>query len=768
MKLYIEQQAALSETGSRFLNEDRLYPGLTDAADDIPQVPGLYMVADGNGGQDKGDIAAKIAIREFARYIDTFPPTNAQITYGYLSAALLRVEEAFHQYISHNPESEGMATTISLVYADAKGIAMGWIGNSRVYHLRGGEALFQTRDQMVIQDMVAHGKLSPEEAEEQKNNFTQARMIHGTAQPTDLDFHFIAREDLEKGDIFLLCSDGVTKEISDKEIQTLLAGPFEEVKEKLAALCKNESSDNFSASIIQLGDVAVGAKEIPLTSSPALVDLETPAEIDLNELEEPPREYISSPEPEGATILDRFKSEEESDDSAELAAGGATLLDKIQAKSQAGPASIKGTDSETDSQDESASADKPEVEGRPRPDVSPEPRPGFLQRYGIPLLLGALLIAAAGYAISQLGGNEKKTQYQAYLKKAANSQEADSIIFYGKKAHTFADSEKDQNAARSMVDKGVKALHAEIGKLEEKAEKHLRDASTGGYADLWQAHGYYYDAFTKWEEYPELTKNNTVLVKLSDKIDAVQVRIDSVDTNKRISQLLARANKLCEESSVEEAGRFFDHSSELIGDNDKLRKSLADGRAACQPAKVADRGIDAAKPSATTKATDTKTKVAPTSPAGSETVADGEASKTDATPGAKPTKTQLQHLEKGIALFEKQRISNSNYEAQKAAEYLEKADIARTGAAAYMLSTLYNQGKGVKENQEKAMVYAKESALKGYPGGHFVYAALLLENANPVDSTTAKKSLNIAAGKGHPDATNLLYQLMQPAARLRP
>ena len=431
MKLSIEHQAAISETGSRFLNEDRLYPSQADAVDDIPQVSGLYMVADGSGGEGKGDVAAKLAIREFARYIDTFPPANAQITYGYLSAALLRVEEVFHQQVSHHPESEGMGTTIALMYADSNGVAIGWIGNSRVYHIRSGKIIFQTRDQMVIQDMVAHGKLSPEEAEAQKGNFTQARMIHGTAQPTDLDFHFISADEIEKGDVFLICSDGVTREISDKEIQNVLASPldFDAAKEEMIGLCKNESSDNFSAIFVELGEVASTAKEIPLTSSPSITAIPgDDIELDIEELEEPPIS-VDAPQPAGATILDKFGEGEETTEVEETAAG--TLLERLQARAQAAENKIGDTDSED--KEESASSDASESEGKPRTDLSPEPRPGFLQRYGIPLLLGAFVIAAAGYAISQIGGNEKHEQYQAFLKKASSAESSDSTIYYGKK-----------------------------------------------------------------------------------------------------------------------------------------------------------------------------------------------------------------------------------------------------------------------------------------------------------------------------------------------
>ena len=765
MKLSIERQAALSETGSRFLNEDRIYPSQTDAVDDIPQVAGLYMVADGSGGADKGDIASKIAIREFAQYINNFPPTNAQITYGYLSAALLRVEEAFHQHIAKHPESEGMGSTIALVYADHNGVAVGWIGNSRVYHLRGNEIQFQTRDQMVIQDMVAHGKLSPEEAEAQKNNFTQARMIQGTAQPTDLDFRFITKEELEQGDTFFLCTDGVTREISDKEIANLVSGDkeTEAMKESLVSQCKNESSDNFSAVFFELGELSEVAKQIDMTSTPPL-GVSDDLGLDLEDLEEPPAEPAATG---GATVFDKISEEVEEEAEDEMAEEApSTLLDRIRARAQEAENKVnepEESDGEKEKDEDSASA----AEGRPRPDVSPEPRPGFLQRYGIPLLLAALLITALGYMLTNLGGNEKHEQYEAALQKGNKAIQADSIIHYAGVALKLSENDKDRNAAQKLYDKGIESLNLEIQELKDNAAM-LAGKEGANYSDFYQAEKKLTDASLLLGKYSNEEGLSGARKEVKNAIDSLQVQIGGVSEADKVKQLLSRAETLCKEGNGEEADEFYSHAGDLIGTNEKLREQLSTSRKNCNPP-VATRSLEPE----TADKVKSKSSEATSAPATNQVARVADATtearpeSTATTTSPKPTKQQLQYLEKGIALFEKQRISNSNYEAQKAAEYLEKAGPARTGAAAYMLSALYNSGNGVNKSNEKAMKYAKESALQGYPGGHYLYASMLLKNENPVDSVTAKQSLNIAASKGHPEATNLLYELMQPAARLR-
>ncbi|MEZ4686339.1 MAG: protein phosphatase 2C domain-containing protein [Bacteroidia bacterium] len=763
MKLSIERQAALTETGSRFLNEDRIYPSQTDAVDDIPQVAGLYMVADGSGGADKGNIASKIAIREFARYIHNFPPTNAQITYGYLSAALLRVEEAFHQYIAKQPETEGMGSTIALAYADHNGVAIGWIGNSRVYQLRGNEILFQTRDQMVIQDMVAHGKLSPEEAEAQKNNFTQARMIQGTTQPTDLDFRFIPIEDLEQGDSFFLCTDGVTREISDKEIANLLSGDKDaaSVKDALVTLCKNESSDNFSAVFFELGELSEGAKQIDMTSTPPLAASDDLG-LDLEDLEEPPVNH--APVTGGATVFDRISEEAEEETEVEATEEvPATLLERIQARAQQTESKIneQGETDEEKGKEEDDSAST--AEGRPRPDVSPEPRPGFLQRWGMPLLLAALLIAALGYALSNLGGNEQRKQFEMALNKGEEASRADSIIHYAGLAMDLSANDADRNKAQRLYDKGIESLNLEIQELRDKASM-LAAKDGANYSDFYQAEKKLTDASLLLGKYAAAEGLSGVRKEVKSAIDSLQIQIGGISEADKVKHLLSRAESLCKEGKGEEADEFYSHADDLIGTDKKLREQLAVSIKNCNPP-VATRSLD---PTATEGAESTTPTPADQGAQVADVTTGTTPESTATTSSPKPTTNQLQYLEKGIALFEKQRISNSNYEATKAAEYLEKAGPARTGAASYMLSVLYHNGKGVDKNDKKAMQFARESALQGYPGGHYLYAAMLLDNENAVDSVTAKQSLNIAASKGHPEATNLLYQLMQPAARLRP
>lgn len=123
------------------------------------------------------------------------------------------------------------------------------------------------------------------------------------------------------------------------------------------------------------------------------------------------------------------------------------------------------------------------------------------------------------------------------------------------------------------------------------------------------------------------------------------------------------------------------------------------------------------------------------------------------------TSSNSSALSRGKQLFDKAKSSQSNYEYQKAAEYLEEAGGALDGKGAYLLAHLYNSGKGVERDPVKALQYAQRSAQLGWPSGHYLYAHLLLLRENRIDTLTAVSSLRKAAETSHIEAMNRLKQL---------
>ena len=120
---------------------------------------------------------------------------------------------------------------------------------------------------------------------------------------------------------------------------------------------------------------------------------------------------------------------------------------------------------------------------------------------------------------------------------------------------------------------------------------------------------------------------------------------------------------------------------------------------------------------------------------------------------------QRKSLADGKALFEKAKLSNSRSQYQSSIQHLEDAGGSLDGIGAYLLSVMYHEGRAGNKNENKALNYAKTSALKGYSQGHFYYAHLLLLREKRGDTLTAIQSLRIAAEKDHLESINRLNKM---------
>lgn len=242
--------AAITDTGRRReINQDAMLA-------DYP----LFIVADGMGGHIGGEIASASVIGRLgplASTRDVNPKT--------IEKALSR---AVKDIIAH-PETtdEGTGTTVTGVYLDVSQAEPHWvslnIGDSRVYLLRDDNLVQITVDHSVVQELIASGKLSPEEAE----NHPYGNVITRAVGPSEGVRPDYVRLDVVDGDRFVICSDGLTKELTDYGIKHFLdahADPAEAIEAMLDAALENGGRDNVT---IVLVDVArLGANDSSSTS----------------------------------------------------------------------------------------------------------------------------------------------------------------------------------------------------------------------------------------------------------------------------------------------------------------------------------------------------------------------------------------------------------------------------------------------------------------------------------------------------------------------
>ncbi len=256
--LRVGEQYAGTDTGrQRRANEDSL----------LARSP-LFVVADGMGGAQAGEVASQIAVESFSNGLDdATQPEHA------LSVLALAANTRIHELSHSNAEQAGMGTTLTAVYVGEHDVAVAHVGDSRAYCLRDGRLLRLTDDHSLVDELVRQGRLTPEEAVEHPQRSVITRAL-GPEVEVEVDTRSFAGRD---GDIFLLCSDGLTTMLEEAQLAAvLLAHPrLRDAGEALIAAANEAGGrDNITVILLRLEEVhpAPPAPGRPVTEAPALAD----------------------------------------------------------------------------------------------------------------------------------------------------------------------------------------------------------------------------------------------------------------------------------------------------------------------------------------------------------------------------------------------------------------------------------------------------------------------------------------------------------------
>lgn len=208
----------------------------------------LFVVADGMGGHIGGEIASASTVDRLTAVVD-----QGSVSPKTIEKALARAVKD----IASHPETtdDGTGTTVTGVFLDLTAGEPQWvtlnIGDSRVYLLRDDALVQVTTDHSVVQELVAAGRLSPEEAE----NHPYGNVITRAVGPSDSVRPDYVRLDVVDGDRFVVCSDGLTKELTDFGIRHFLrehADPADAVSAMLDAALENGGRDNITIIVLNV------------------------------------------------------------------------------------------------------------------------------------------------------------------------------------------------------------------------------------------------------------------------------------------------------------------------------------------------------------------------------------------------------------------------------------------------------------------------------------------------------------------------------------
>lgn len=213
---------------------------------------GIFVVADGVGGAEAGEVASQTAVDVLD---DAFQHkvSDGDDVEDLMELAIQRANSSIHQMAQDNPRFSMMATTVVALHVDGNRATIGHVGDSRLYRLSpAGELHRETNDHSIVEEEVRAGRMTPEQAANHPSKNVISRAL-GAEETVEADMKVIEVED---GSAFLLCTDGITRHLPDRELRELLTseGTPAQLCEEMKRRCyQRGAEDNLTAVVVQIG-----------------------------------------------------------------------------------------------------------------------------------------------------------------------------------------------------------------------------------------------------------------------------------------------------------------------------------------------------------------------------------------------------------------------------------------------------------------------------------------------------------------------------------
>lgn len=237
---------ARSDVGKvRELNEDSFY--ISNSLDEVQ----LYMLADGMGGYNGGEIASRLAIQSARKYIESnFAKIekDRDSIIQLLGSSIEYANMIVYEKSKENEELEGMGTTLEICLIYNNKVYIGHIGDSRIYRIRKSFIRKLTQDHSYVQKLVKDGEITQEQAEHhpKKNMLMKALGCNAFVEPDVMVKGFL------KDDILVMCSDGLTNLVNQEEIYKTATMNIEQAPKELIQKANDEGGyDNITVVIIK-------------------------------------------------------------------------------------------------------------------------------------------------------------------------------------------------------------------------------------------------------------------------------------------------------------------------------------------------------------------------------------------------------------------------------------------------------------------------------------------------------------------------------------
>ncbi len=222
---------------------------------------GIFAVADGVGGAQAGDVASQMAMEIIGEaFVNLSSPGDAEEV---MQTAIERANEAIFQMSNELPQLSTMATTVVALHLSGNIATIGHVGDSRLYRIDGNGTLYrETQDHSVVEEEVRAGRMTPEQAATHPSRNIISRALG--AEPTvEVDLKTIM---IDPNTTFLICSDGITRHITDDELNVLLFSAHQpnEICQRMKEICyERGAEDNLTAVIVRVLEAGEAVEKEP-------------------------------------------------------------------------------------------------------------------------------------------------------------------------------------------------------------------------------------------------------------------------------------------------------------------------------------------------------------------------------------------------------------------------------------------------------------------------------------------------------------------------
>ena len=220
-----------------------------DACLDLPEI-GLWIVADGMGGHEAGEVASAAIVEHCQQ---TSEPADLNSFISEVQNRLLQVNRSIRQMASQQYNNATIGSTVVVLLAYGKQCACLWVGDSRIYRLRNAKLEQMTRDHSMVEQYIEQGIMTVEEASHSNISNVLTRAVGGEDE-MQIDLKV---DEIQADDIFLLCSDGLYREVSEAEMTQLMSRGDDcasMTNNLLESALNNGARDNVTVSVVQIKD----------------------------------------------------------------------------------------------------------------------------------------------------------------------------------------------------------------------------------------------------------------------------------------------------------------------------------------------------------------------------------------------------------------------------------------------------------------------------------------------------------------------------------